>query len=319
MALTSLAYQRFAFEPWPYMQAGLPAQMLTNIGGAVWCTSVNMDGWHSSTIQHSCSLIGTESAYQASFGFNNGPFLWTTDHIVPLTPPSQREFAGIRAVATGAGPVVGMVVELPRINDWPQVRLDPFKLPIRQPVPLPVPIPPGLLPLRPPRPDLVERPERTRPPRPEPVVSGSYWRPPRPPRRPEKEKKFKTQASAKLFMFLVRIMNFGTEAVDFVEAVWKALPKEMRSGKKISQKPGDVSLQQAVLDIYNGWDSINEEILGQALANLIENAVEDHLVGKFEKQWSDAMQRLGRRQTNRPGWQNAPGYQDLIDALWNAF
>lgn len=177
---------------------------------------------------------------------------------------------------------------------------DPFKVPPLVPSPPPIGIPPGLQPFRPPLRDRVERPERTRPPRRPPVTLPPRFDPPRPPQRGEKEKKFKTQASATFFMWLSKIMNFGTEAIDFLEAVWLGLPRHMRSGRSIGGGKGDVTPQQAIQELYDHFHEINDEIVGQMIANLIENAVEDSIVGRFEAEWAKANRRLGRRQTNRP-------------------
>lgn len=114
----------------------------------------------------------------------------------------------------------------------------------------------------------------------------------RPPGPDTKEKKSRvTASSAPGYGFA----NAIGEAVDAIEAIWEAIPKEFRTKKKwvppwFRHRPKPTP-QEMLRDIWKHHDKIN---WNEAYDNLIENEIEDRLYGKLGKLGGRAGRRIGR-------------------------
>lgn len=86
----------------------------------------------------------------------------------------------------------------------------------------------------------------------------------------EKERKTDPMPIKTVLKLMSKIYDAGTEIGDFVESVWKALPKSAR-GK-------DNSIRGMSWDIYNNFDRLD---FGKAIGNLISNHYEDKVIGKL--------------------------------------
>lgn len=94
-----------------------------------------------------------------------------------------------------------------------------------------------------------------------------------------------------------RIVNVITEGRDFVQALWKALPKKFRSKPKKGRKT--LTVQQMLRDIY---DHLNDIDLADAVLNVIENEIQDRFYGKAGQKYRDAARA-------NPYWERPVGYQ----------
>lgn len=106
------------------------------------------------------------------------------------------------------------------------------------------------------------------------------WQRPRP---RTKEKKLKVSGPVwRAFAFL---MSAFTETGDFIEGIWKALPRsERRAGLTAT---GNRRIDSMLKDIARGWDKIDWV---EAAYNLAENQIEDTVIG----QWQKAMNSISR-------------------------
>lgn len=207
--------------------------------------------------------------------------------------------------------------------------VDPLIRPPFSNEPLPVPLPWRAIPYRVPNParDPREQPRRGPGPRPRPrlpterdpmappvagepgptIVVGpgtvTEGNPapgarPHPPRRGEKEKKVRSGLP-----FLIRHpVNAATEAKDFIDAVWEAIPWKDRiayhEGKKVPRA------DQKARALYDLFDKIDWE---EAIENIVENQIEDFVFGKAgqlskksRETAQDFVPNSGR------GWQSGP-------------
>lgn len=175
----------------------------------------------------------------------------------PLRAPSER---------TVRGPV------RPRLRTKPRLRLGRIDLPLPNPA-TPKPAP-GL----------------------EPVVEHIFGRDGtvitrpgvhvrRPPTRGEKEKKGVGKATGAL-AGLQALAYAGTEAADWIEAIWKSLPAKIR--RKYGKNPGYLVKFDAIMNNLKHVD------LGKAFVNVLTNQVEDALIGGFMRKapWRSKL-RLG--------------------------
>lgn len=118
-----------------------------------------------------------------------------------------------------------------------------------------------------------------------------------PPPRGTKEKKLNVRTTAGVGWVVI---NMATEAVDFIESAWKALPEECRSkgekhlfdrrdgrGKVWGRKPVD-PFQMAV-DVYNCFDDFD---WSKFMENLINNQIEDMFYGILGQQAGSASRNL---------------------------
>lgn len=107
-----------------------------------------------------------------------------------------------------------------------------------------------------------------------------------PPGRKEKERK--TKLGAVGGTAAARIVNMTTESLDFLDALWDALPEEIkrkgaRHNRSLAEKlerKGRKRYSEKVKDVWNHFDKIN---LTDALENIIKNQVEDFVIGKMSK------------------------------------
>lgn len=92
-------------------------------------------------------------------------------------------------------------------------------------------------------------------------------------------------------------MNVITEGRDFVQALWKALPKKFRSKPQKGRKT--LTVQQMLRDIY---DHLNDIDLADAVLNVIENEIQDRFYGGVGQRFKQAAQQ-------NPYWERPVGYQ----------
>lgn len=95
----------------------------------------------------------------------------------------------------------------------------------------------------------------------------------RPPRKNEKEGKIKMPRS------MARVLSDVTETVDFINAIYEAVPENLRPRYKDTRfvwrnPPPQVKLEY----IYNHWQHINGR---KAFGNVLANHIEDMLIGKL--------------------------------------
>lgn len=154
---------------------------------------------------------------------------------------------------------------------------------------------------------------------PDPFTDGGYAPPAtgspvatipfgRPPARRTKEKKFRSNgAMGSVFRYVGKTMNVITESCDAIESLYDALPKEHQKryyykrtadGKVV--KPGDKafnnpntkwikpSCQNQLRQVYNKFDHIEWD---EAAKNLIENEIEDQVIGRSAKAANRAFNR----------------------------
>lgn len=212
----------------------------------------------------------------------------------------------------------------PAINPETQPQYDPMNEPIKNPWLEPDPFPYELVPYREPNPDRspVEQPwrgplppvrirpdERTDPrrrPDVRPDQKGdrdtrietrtdprTRLRPltriidvPRtPPSRPGKntrERKYRAGLTGTLRV----VVNAITESRDFIEALWKALPKDKRSRPEKGRRK--VFVQQMLKDLYDNWLDLD---LPRAVKEVIANELQDRLYGKAGQLSAKGVQR----------------------------
>lgn len=109
-------------------------------------------------------------------------------------------------------------------------------------------------------------------------------RPRTPPRKNEKEGKYTVKTvGGRVWVAL----NFVTEAKDFVDVLWKAIPKHLRS-KKIAGNP--VGIPRKLEDIWENFEDINLEA---AVTLFIANQIEDMVYGKLGQVTGRATGKLG--------------------------
>ena len=94
------------------------------------------------------------------------------------------------------------------------------------------------------------------------------------PKRGEKERKVKPNVPG-VFLVMQKIAHSTTEFVDFVDAIWKALPDE------IQYQVAEKAPPQAKMDlIYREFDKVD---LNEALKNLVINHITDKVIGRANK------------------------------------
>lgn len=115
------------------------------------------------------------------------------------------------------------------------------------------------------------------------------FRPRKPPEKNTKERKVRVT----LGRFSI-VVNAITETKDFVEALWKALPKNQRSKPEKGHRK--VTLQAMLADLYRNWEDLD---LSKGIVNVIENEIQDRFYGQAGQAFKGAAARL-----------NAQGYYD---------
>lgn len=161
---------------------------------------------------------------------------------------------------------------------------------------------------QPPRPD--------RPPKP-PILPPHK---PVPPRPRTKERKIKT---SKFLRAGLEIAYAATETVDLIDAIWDALPKDLRKATPKTGKvmpggrlpPGTpyVSSYDKAAWIYKHMDQVD---MRQAASNIIENHIKDEIIGRtigasegFNKKNLNGNRLLNSEQEN--------GLAQFVNKVWN--
>lgn len=190
--------------------------------------------------------------------------------------------------------------------------IDPERIPIAQPVPDPVPIPYWFIPYRVASPGHSNKPARgplsprwvTPDPRyarnpgptfvwkfdpsagpnqqPKVQVKPGKFVKTGPPGPGTKERKFVIHNQGQV----ARVFSVATEVIDAIEALYEALPPELR--KRPKRFVGWKGQAEAV---YHHWDRIN---WNTAWENLVANEIEDRIVGKLGKGGKVLAQKTGR-------------------------
>lgn len=165
--------------------------------------------------------------------------------------------------ATQAVPTTRRMGEVSRPHLYPYryPAVDPMVIPLHRNVPVPEPLPWEVIPYRPnvAVEGTVRGPRISNPGRRKPPGEG-------------KERKFYSK-SKKLALLLQRLMHSYTEGLDFLNALWDAMPDHIKNRKGLT--PG----QKAEL-IYKHF---NEMDLQQAVLNLIANHLVDAVLGRMMK------------------------------------
>lgn len=192
----------------------------------------------------------------------------------------------------------------------PHPSIDPFAWPVTYPAPYPRALPYWLLPYIGPNPWRSPTEQTTRgngvdnpaPPNELPAEEPSFSIEPdgsiRPSSHPrarrvgpkEKERKMKMPMGAG---FALRIVNFATEGVDFLDAFYDALPPDKKKKTKGGQIMRNVTPQEKARRLYKNFNDLD---IPQALKNLAANQAEDAFYGKIGnklKQASKAAQPHG--------------------------
>lgn len=123
------------------------------------------------------------------------------------------------------------------------------------------------------------------------------------PRDPRREKKHNAEQIAGV---LQRLAGGFSEGRDFVESLWRALPASARRGTRSNDTWGQLR------DLIEHW---NEVDLDDALLNLLENEIEDRLIGRIHGQIGSTP--YGRDLARRLEWldsyvQGAHGREDML-------
>lgn len=141
--------------------------------------------------------------------------------------------------------------------------IDPMTLPVNAVQPAPVSAPIGAAGLAP-NAEVIPRPAR--------FPRGRGRRPPKreKPKKKTKERKLSTGAVAGRGLSIV--INQLSEAIDYLDALYYALPRDVRErdGK-------DATPQRRALTLYQNMDEVD---VGKAMLNLIANEIEDRAIGK---------------------------------------
>lgn len=114
-----------------------------------------------------------------------------------------------------------------------------------------------------------------------------------------KERKF--IANVRAASFLGRVLNFTTESMDMVTAVWEAIPPRYRASQKYSKKKGKwVQIyqplpQEKMKELWQHFDKVD---VNEAIKNIAVNQLEDAAIGKLgaaaQKHAKPVLEQLGR-------------------------
>jgi len=125
----------------------------------------------------------------------------------------------------------------------------------------------------------------------------------RPPGRNEIESKRRTTSSAILWWYRAakKTWHEAGEYCDRVNAIFDALPKDLRTsykrsgeGRNVFSMRGKISCADKTAIILQNMHRLD---VGQAIFNLVENEIEDRIIGAGFKSLDEAAKRLGI-----PGW-----------------
>lgn len=125
----------------------------------------------------------------------------------------------------------------------------------------------------------------------------------KPPAKGTKERKYKVSLRGVAGAGVAGVINLATEAADFVDALYDALPDE----KKVHfwyKKPGwrhshyvekySLTPQQKAVQLYNVLDTLDGAWLERALHNVVVNEIKDRAIGGLSHGASGLNQAVGR-------------------------
>lgn len=128
--------------------------------------------------------------------------------------------------------------------------------------------------------------------RPEPVPVAPPGAPLKPPGPKVKERKIRMGG----YGAVNAVVSAATEGVDFLEALWDALPRN----RQTREKGKKTTPQQKALDLYRGWPDID---VAAAIKNVVVNELKDRAIGTIGQAVRKAAQR------SRPHGNLPIGYQ----------
>lgn len=110
------------------------------------------------------------------------------------------------------------------------------------------------------------------------------------PRKGEKE--IKTDMAGLPTGALKILLNGVTEVGDFIDSIYEALPRPLRTwkGRDGKWRAKDITPQSKALRIYQHFDAIN---IGDAFVNLVVNQAEDFAFGKIGQASAKASRQMG--------------------------
>ena len=140
----------------------------------------------------------------------------------------------------------------------------------------------------------------------------------RPPRPSEREQKTR-MSSFKRVMALMGIFGMATEAGDFIEAIWRALPKGKKRWSFYKGKPVKPPKWKMLRDLFDNHEHIN---IPRAINNYMQMQMQDRVIGalsssrglstnhamKFQKQLEEEAKKAGENRQLRDWW------KDLTDS-----
>lgn len=138
------------------------------------------------------------------------------------------------------------------------------------------------------------------------VTRGNTRHELRAPRRGEREKK--TRTGSAVFRVIHTSVGQITEGMDWVDAVWKAIPKPLRT-------KGFMSPVDKAREIWAKWDVLDPQ---RAVAEIVAMQIEDALIGRSAQGW----RQVAREAPFQRSIQSGEGYrrkaaQDAQKWLWD--
>lgn len=145
---------------------------------------------------------------------------------------------------------------------------------------------------------------------------------PAPPGEKTKEKKIRTKKSVAI-RIIAGVAGLATEALDFVNGLYYALPYQYRpgyvkirtrDGREIYVRRWRATQAQRIAAVYEHFDKIN---LNDAVYNLSTNELQDRGLGRLSRASQRAQRRLGEQGlSHRPvSWQAGPADTFFIENL----
>lgn len=273
-----------------------------------WTRTVNCSG--NGDLASSVSLFtycsGLESVIQNTTGFTvstNANTVSTWYYSRPYIGAFGRYWEGQTFTRPGGStaPFSMPISWAPPVVPLASPSLNPMAIPIGQPMSVPEPVPFRMRPLRRPNPSLSPTEQSQRGYQigvadlsavqgqpniefsnaPEPSPSPRYEM--KPPGKGEKERKFSILKGTLVGRVLQGAHHGLTEFQDAVDAIWKALPYDLRG-------PKDSLLQEKLWAIYTHFDDIDMQ---KAIVNLIRNQVVDYVIGSTQGRAASALNDLG--------------------------
>lgn len=114
----------------------------------------------------------------------------------------------------------------------------------------------------------------------------------RPPQKRVKERKMGFRAGFGVFGAAMKVFGGLTEAGDFVEALWSAMPEKYREYSYHKGHRQNPSKWRMARNIYRQWDKINA---ARAVSNVMQQQMMDKVIGSFAGSHGFQSSQLSRR------------------------